>query len=400
MRMPLFTTRFLCLLSVTTALFVGASPATAAPVEYTAQLAPNALPGTAKLAFDDDNITRFAATVRTPTCAGQPINTSANVYKVDWTGALPLAGGAFSITGRAASDYGQKWGADFVFAGQISQDHRSVTASLALSAGTNPFFTDCAGSWSVIAVPSSFQSDGWTIPLKRTYRGTDISFNYKSGVITSFSMIARAKCGASVHGAKVEGARIGLPSIQVSASGRFEIHSLVVDGYDSILQLDMVGRLTKSKASGTVSISEPPGGFTGVSEDPCGASYSWSAAPPKPVAPPGPAAFFSWLPIKATSPAGERYFFYVTSLSCSGRANAVRFTIAGRTSTVRCSRKGGWASRAVAPSRNYRARVQAVRIKRGRIVKRGRPRTEWVSMPGPNDNWSDEGLPDVGNPPL
>lgn len=399
MRAPFFIARFVVSLAIASTMLVGVPSATAAPVEYTVELAPKALPGSEKLAFDGDHITRFAATVEATTCGGEPVMHSGSVFKIDWSGAVPFSSGEFSISGRASTYYGPDYGADFTLAGQINQSHTRVTATLTLTNGTNAGgLIDCVGSFPVIAVPASFGTTDWGYSLKRTYFGKDISFNYKSGAITSFALVVHTTCGRGNHDAKVEGARIGLPSIQTTASGKFEIHSLIVDAYDSILQLDFVGRITKTKASGTFTISEPPGGFKGGGTDACASRTSWTAKPRSSIARPGPTAFFNWMSIKATTPTSTRYFFYVTELKCSGRANAVRITIAGRVSTIRCSRKRGWASRAVAPSKEYRAKVQAVRIKHGRIVKRGKSRVDWVSMPGPNDDWTDA-LPDVGTPP-
>jgi hypothetical protein len=85
---------------------------------------------------------------------------------------------------------------------------------------------------------------------------------------------------------------------------------------------------------------------------------------------------------------GYRYFFDASEIRCVKHATNVIFTAGGSRHTVSCKRRGPLLiTPRLAPHRRYRITVQAVRMRRGRIVNRGPVRSGRLYMPGSEARW-------------
>ena len=379
--------RFVLLLGILIAGLVAAAPASAAPVRYALQI--GSTTNNRQLTLDGDQITGFRAWVLPQTCGqGDPRNSSDSRWVVTLPGdnAVPIADGRFQFSGQAPGEFYDGSSADFTVTGEVSPDHRVVTGAITISNGQDPFLKGCSGSYSYLAIPYHAAS-GRGPAAKRDFTSQFLNFNYRGGIVTRLRLAANFECGGGVDSAEFDSEIYGYRAIRASASGSWAIHLYVFDGYDNIVHLDVTGHIKGRKATGRIKVTEPPG-LTGISGEPCSGDYRWTAMRPRPPAPPGPTAFFRWNAVRVPAGAEYRYYFYITGLTCRNRANAVRLTVAGRRLLVRCAKHQGWASGPVAPGRRYPATAQAVRTRRGRVVRRGTKVSETLQMPGPNDHWA------------
>ena len=85
---------------------------------------------------------------------------------------------------------------------------------------------------------------------------------------------------------------------------------------------------------------------------------------------------------------GYRYFFDATSVRCVNGANHVIFTVGRSRRTLSCKRSPILISGQLAPHKSYRIAVQAVRMRRRRVVKRGARYSGQLYMPGNEVHWT------------
>jgi hypothetical protein len=86
------------------------------------------------------------------------------------------------------------------------------------------------------------------------------------------------------------------------------------------------------------------------------------------------------------SSGGYRYLFSARGIRCINGATNVVLTVGGHRHVADCRQGLTLIGRALAPHKTYDVRVQAVRMRRYRITRRG-PSYSWrVSMPGDEVN--------------
>lgn len=374
-----------------------AGSAAAATVGFTGQFSPSSLPEGTSFSLDGDHVTSFSGLLR-PTACASPVNwqdySENEVFHLALApGAnVALSGGRFRYTGAATSDgYGggpsaNPYGGQFTISGQVNPTHTVVTATVTLSDAQDPFVTGCSGSYRFIAIPTV--GAHWNRPDKAAYQSQFLSFDYSAGVVRNLQVQANFQCGESVDSAGINATAYGYPILRTTAHGVFRLSLYALDGYQKLVAVTITGHINGKKATGRIKVSEPAGGFTGITADSCRGNRGWAASKPQPAAPPGPAAYFQWAAIRIPAGASYRYYFAVTDVTCADHATEILVTIAHRTTMISCSKSAAFASGPLAASQTYLVTSQAVQAKRGRIIKRGTAVTIPVKMPGAGDRWT------------
>lgn len=85
---------------------------------------------------------------------------------------------------------------------------------------------------------------------------------------------------------------------------------------------------------------------------------------------------------------GYRYYFVAQDIDCVNGATNLIFTVGHKRHTTGCPRTPIRISSAIKPNRRYRVRVEAVRIRHRRIVKRGASYSGRLYMPGNRGHWT------------
>ena len=388
------------------ALAVWASAAQAATGAFVIQFSPSSLPEGSSLSLNGDEVKGFTALLRPTNCTAPANwqNDSDAVFNLALPAgtAVSLAGGGFTYQGTAASAYygagpsSDPYGGQFTISGQVNPAHTLVTGTVTLSNAHDPFVSGCSGSYKFVAIPKV--SAALSRPNRAAYQSQFVNFNYAAGVVTNLDVQANFMCGQSVDSATFTGKAYGYPTVQTTAGGRFSVHAYVLDEYGHIVSLAFTGEISPRRASGRIVVAEPPGGFTGVAGDSCSGNHGWTASKSSPVGLGGPAAFFDWGAVRAPVGAAYRYYFAIFNLTCNHGATEVLLKVAGRHTTVPCSRREAFGSGPLTPLRTYSASAQAVEVKHGRVIRRGIVVPAILNMPGPNDRWVPiSGLP--GTPP-
>ena len=371
-------------------------------VVFQAQFSPQALPGNSKLSLTGDRVTSFFALIRPTNCAAPAdwATDSDNVFTVELPASadVELTAGAFSFQGTAPSTYystaNAQYAGTFSVSGTVNPAHTVVTGTVTLTGAHDQIVSGCSGSYSFIAVPN-VSTTSLRRPDRTAYQGHNISFDDAAGSITNLELAAAMRCGGSVDSALFDGRGVHL-TVRTAPGGRFTYQGYVLDGYQDVVSLTITGEVSGRHASGRIIVAEPPGGFVGVGNAPCQANYRWTAAKPTPPGPPAPTAFFQWGAIRVPVGGAYRYYFAVFGLSCRSGANEVIVHVAARRSVLTCGRRAQYASGPLAPGRTYVLKAQAVRVRHGRVVRRGFVVPTTQPMPGPNDRWIPiAGLPGV-----
>ena len=368
-----------------------ATAAQAKPVRYVVQVG-NWTRWTS-LTLDGDRITDFTAQVKATSCTAGSQISSDDRWGFRVTTPTTLTNGGFSFGGTATSvsyaQPGENSTGTYSVTGHVSPDHQEISGTITLTGADDVFLQGCSATEHFFAIPKRPLPQRNPASTHADYQGQFISFNDRNGVITDLRLEANFMCSESVDDAAVYAAAYGHPVIRTDRSGQWSMRGYVLDSLGSIIYLDVSGRVDGRKASGHFRVTEPAG-LAGIGGRCHGNTY-WSAARPTPPAPPGPGAYFTWEALRAPVGAGYRYYFYASGLTCTNGANAVQITIAHRTTTIACAAQGGWASGPLTPGQTYESTAVAVELRGHRIIKRGTPVPEPLSMPGPDDRWQPVG---------
>jgi hypothetical protein len=199
--------------------------------------------------------------------------------------------------------------------------------------------------------------------------------------------------------AEIDAGDYGFADIHTSASGSFQMRTLVLDEYGYIVGIDLTGRVNGHHASGRIRISEPGSDYfqLGQAGKTCTGNAPWSATHPSSLGR-APEAFFQWVAIRVPVGAGYRYYFAVTGLRCTNGATEVALSVPGRTKVLACPESTAWASGPLTPGGSYEVSARALAISHGRVKARGLPIGEQLLMPGADSTWIPLSGP-PGNPP-
>jgi hypothetical protein len=377
--------------------------ASAAAMSYTGQFSPASLPEGTSFALSGDAVTRFSAQLRPTACQTPDWREDSDAIftlSLPRGTRVPLKDGRFTYAGTARSSYGagpsdDPYGGKFTITGNVDPDHTLVNAKVTLSGAQDPAVSGCSGHYTFIAIPTVRARAHRA--AKSAYQSQFVNFQAAGGVVRDLEVQANFSCGDSVDSAQIDAAAYGHPTLHTTASGRFSLSLYALDGYKEIVAVRITGHVGPTKASGTITVAEPAGGFRGVANDVCHGSTHWSASKPTPPVPPGPTAFFQWAAIRAPAGTTYRYYFAADQIRCTDHATKILVTIDHRTTTVSCSRDTAFASGPLAPSHTYSITSQAVETSHGQVIKRGAPITTPVAMPGPGDKWTP--ISGLGAPP-
>lgn len=384
------------------AAFALPSAAEAAPVPYLVDTAPDDH-RRSLLTVDGDYLTAISMTIYVTSCGGGT-GTAPTGHSFALSlpaGPVPITNGAFQVQGTASSTIYQSGSADFSLSGQLSGDRTSMTGTATLTNANDPLISGCTGTFSLLALPEAGAASNDRGPAQDTnFDSQFLTFDYYGGQITRLIVQANFGCGTAWQSATLDASKYGITSIPTTPSGDFNVHRYIFDGYEHVLILDLSGHIEGSTATGTISISEPPG-FHSIGDAPCSGNYPWTAkkttpavtptptppAPLTPAKPTGPYATYEWNAVRVPRGTSFKYYFYVTSLKCHNSATEVRITVSGRTVKLSCRKRAGWASRSLAAGGIYQSSVQAVKIRRHRVVKRGAKVRAIAAMPEADDDW-------------
>ena len=325
----------------------------------------------------DGRIVAFKTrTGRLQSCQG---HSGGDPQDIQITGPVAIVDGKFHLEGVTKDGWGDPftWSAD----GTVSLDGRDLTGTLRTS-GVTTFGDRCEGEWPFEAIIAPSQARP---PLKPTFRGTLVSFNYKAGVITNLTAQVGTTCpGGSVLGARLLTSASGIDPIRVDKGGRFRVAGGVIDDYGVVTRYVLTGRVTGRRAVGTVEsyrYSDTNGKI-----DKCTRNDLWRAAmETAPKVNRAPQAFYLVAPFRWGSPGAFSYYLIVKMSGCA-RANRVRVSIAGGpTSTTGC--RGQVRLGPLTPKRRYRVRVTALKTRGARVLRRSPTVTSEVYLPGDDGNW-------------
>ena len=101
----------------------------------------------------------------------------------------------------------------------------------------------------------------------------------------------------------------------------------------------------------------------------------------------GPSAVFDWAELRLSRGAAYSYYFLVDKLRCLNHATHVRIVALGHAHRVPCGRRRGFASGPLPAGTDYRVSAQALRIRRGRIIRRGSVVLTLLHMRAADDGW-------------
>ena len=375
--------------------------AAAAPTSYVLQVTGNSM--NASLAMDGDQVTNFSVEVAPNKCtSGRPADSPSSLFAVVLPGdqgAVLDPHGSFAFSGDAAASHFSSGDAQFAVKGEASPDRRLLSGTITITAGHDPNLGGCSGIYRFGAIPKPSSSPQYGASANRDLSSRFVSFDYRAGRVSLLQAEANFHCGGgpypSTDSAELDLHAYGLPLVPVSKTGAFAVHTNVLDEYGSIVHIDFSGRITAGRASGRIQVSEPAG-LRSSSGQMCSGSYKWSAS--RHAAATGPVAYFDWNAARVPVSGGYRYYFFVSGITCAGGATAIRFLVNGRLTQVPCSAHVAWASGPLHAGQLYNTRAQAVRIVKGRMVRRGKSLTEPLQVPPANANWgSGAGAPP--NPP-
>lgn len=171
--------------------------------------------------------------------------------------------------------------------------------------------------------------------------------------------------------------------VKVAKDGTFTVSGYdTLDSYGDGVSFTLRGRVTKRGASGTITVDARSFG-KGCTN----AVVKWKSAPPaKPVAA-GPDLSVNLYSVRRPTAAGFSYGIGSAGVTCFNGATHFRIRVAGRSRTTSCAAAAGRVSFLVtglAPGKVYAVSLQALKIRKGKVVRRGRnyPQTVRIALPG------------------
>ncbi|MGH2960101.1 MAG: hypothetical protein ACRDKE_10895 [Solirubrobacterales bacterium] len=388
------------IVAATAAAFALPSAAEAAAVPYLVDTAPNDY-RRSLLTVDGDELTAISMTLYVWSCGGGGSTPTGHSFVLSLpAGPVPITNGAFQVQGTASAAASEVGSADFSLSGQLSEDRTSMTGTATLTNASNPAISGCTETFSLLALPEAGAASNDRGPAQDTnFDSQFLTFDYYGSDVTRLIVQSNFHCGTTWQSATLDASKYGITSIPTTPSGDFSLHRLIFDSYDHVLILDLTGHIDGMSANGTISISEPPG-FHSVGNAPCSGQYAWTATkstpaltpspqpiPVPPAKPTGPYATYEWNAVRVPRGTGFKYYFYVTNLKCRNSATEIRIKVRGRTIKLSCRKRAGWASRSLPAGGTYGTSVQAVRIRRHKVVKRGETIRAFAVMPDADDDW-------------
>ncbi len=399
----------LLLLAVTCcALFAGAAPALAAPVTYVVSLG-NTQNST--LTLDGDQLTGLSLTTIFESCS---VNSTESAHTGLPATAVSLSGNALHIATDSEVQGYPGSTVHVVLDGTASADRRVISGTITLSGLHTPFDDGCPATtrkFVAIPKPATVPPDPehqWSFSIGR------LMADAVPGHITRLALNVPFACGKSVNAVDFDTRAYTIADIPLSSTGTFSLTLYVLDEYTDARILTITGQLTGNTLTARFQVAAPD---VGLGPDECVGdatftSTSATVSPPTttpitpgfgpnaPVTPPtgghqtlprksGPYASFDWLELRISRGAVYTYYFMVDNLRCAGRATHVRIAIHGRRSRrLSCRHRRAFASGPVIAGADYRLTAQALRIKRGRILKRGPSVATLLRMRTPLGGWA------------
>ncbi|MGO9954926.1 MAG: hypothetical protein ACLP50_02945 [Solirubrobacteraceae bacterium] len=391
----------------------GSATAMAAPVGYILQVAgtgPTAY-WKPKLVLDGQTLTSFTMQAVPQQCATTTPSqiSSDESFNITLPAPVSLSNGGFSFQDQAPSSYsGANWSATATVNGNVTTTlggHVYITGTVTLANGQDPVNSGCSGSYQFTAVPEVTQP-AWGVPTDRSYVSYDatshqgLSFNYRGGVVSDLVIEDNYTCDGQEDGSEINAADYGFEDIHTTATGSFQMQSLVLDEYGYIVEMTVTGRVSGAKASGRIEVSEPGNNYfqLGQAGKTCSGDATWSTARAGAGGSSSPEAFFNWAAIRVPVGASYDYYFAIAGLRCAKGATEVALTVSGHTRIAPCSPSSAWASGPMSAGVTYSVSAQALRDSRGRITARGPLVAEQLAMPAANDGWIPISGP-AGSPP-
>ncbi|HVP00932.1 MAG TPA: hypothetical protein VMT10_00065, partial [Solirubrobacteraceae bacterium] len=222
------------------------------------------------------------------------------------------------------------------------------------------------------------------------------------------------QCGPAVNEIAFDTQAYALGAIPLAADGSFSLTLDALDEYDVVHVLTISGTAGAAGASVRFQVTDTDVVTSWLGT--CSGDATLTAAPPAPSAPAtpaasvpaagpaapaapsaghlslprvsGPSAIFDWAELRINRGASYSYYFMALRPRCSGGATHVRFVVSGgRAHYVSCRASMGYASAPVQLGITYSLVAQAVRMRRGHIVRRGPAVPTLAQMREPQSGW-------------
>jgi hypothetical protein len=294
------------------------------------------------------------------------------------TSPVPVVDGSFTASGTTKSG---TMPLEWTLKASVSIA-RTVAGTVTIS-GTSPLGDQtCAKTFRVAAIiPPRYSRPR----VNTTYKGPQVGFDYKRGVLSQLTAIASSTCpNGSMMGGKLHSTAYRIDPIQVN-NGRFHVEVDILDDYSVVMHVVVNGRIAGKSASGTVTSSR--GWDLNGKVVRCTGRYAWKSSVP---AGPGPVvfpsgAFYDITPYRYGSPGAWTYYLMVRPNACTGGVTAVRFTGAGATRTVPCNASVKLGP--LNPKRTYHVVVTAIRTRDGGALGTQLLAEANVYIPGDDGRW-------------
>lgn len=307
-----------------------------------------------------------------------------------------------------------------VIDGTLAADGRSISGTVTLSDLETVFSSGCppvTHKFVAIVRPAIVPPDP---EHQWSYTGANLKVDATPGHVTRMKIVVPMACGNSVNESDFDTQAYAVDDIPVGGDGTFSRTLFVLDTYKVVRLLTITGQVGATGISARFQASTPDTGSTFLEDCVGDATFSATvpgtpegpAAPAPPVtrlpsstltntkAPPtatvghqtlprrsGPSAVFDWAELRLSRGAAYSYYFLVDKLRCLNHATHVRIVALGHAHRVPCGRRRGFASGPLPAGTDYRVSAQALRIRRGRIIRRGSVVLTLLHMRAADDGW-------------
>lgn len=174
----------------------------------------------------------------------------------------------------------------------------------------------------------------------------------------------------------------GIPEVKLAKDGTFSVSGYdTLESYGDGVSFTVQGRVTKHGASGTITIHAPS------FEEHCGnVVVKWTSAPPAKPFVPGPDLSLNLYAVRRPTARGASYGIGSTGVTCTNGATHFRITVGRRSRTTSCAAAAGRVSfliMGLKPGKTYSVGLRALKVRNGKVVRRGRnyPQTVHIALP-------------------
>jgi hypothetical protein len=313
------------------------------------------------------------------TCAS---GTSVGGIQMMLAAPVAIANGRFHAEGVGKT---VGWGTPTTWSLDGSISIRRVISGTVTATAQVPGGEICKGTFAMDAVvaPSRSHSPATSMyePHMPPSAGT-VRFDYRHGALTHLVIVAPMECpNGAAYTADFDSTSYRVDAIQVNR-GHFRLATDVLDAYGVVVHISLTGTINGRHAAGAISANR--GQDINGKKQNCSGHGSWNSDMPSTAPAPDAAssgAFYGATPYRFGRAGAWTYYLLVQPKSCAGGVTAVRFTVGGASTTVKCGARAKLGP--LSSKRTYRITATAIR-------SHGSPITladSSIYIPGDDGDW-------------